>query len=161
MSLLDKITDIATGGLGKQVFDLVKTYFPPDMTPEAKANMQVALEQLAIQREREVNQARTEAERAINERIAAHEGTASDLKSLPILGSIMLFLRGSQRPIWGFATLWFDYQWYTVWTSLTPEQEASLYVINILVLGFLFGERAIINVMPIVMPIISRMLGKK
>jgi hypothetical protein len=90
-----------------------------------------------------------EADREFNARIRDLEGTAADLKSLPVLGNIMLFLRGSQRPIWGFCTLFLDYQVYSGAWKLTSgtQQEAAFYIINFLVLGFLFGERAVQNVM--------------
>ena len=150
MSVLSSIVEVATGGLGKQVVDLVKTYLPPDMSSEQKAQLQIELDRIALDREKAANEAMADAEKSINERIAAYEGTAADLKAIPILGSLMIFARGAQRPVWGFATLWLDYQWFTVWTALTEQQQAALYVINFLVLGFLFGERAVKNVAPFV-----------
>lgn len=91
----------------------------------------------------------TEAE--FNDRVKAMEGTAADLKTIPVLGSLVIFLRGTQRPMWGFATLFFDWQWFTAsWENMTDRQEVALLVINILVLGFLFGERAMKNVMPLI-----------
>ncbi|WP_230413519.1 hypothetical protein [Zooshikella ganghwensis] len=64
----------------------------------------------------------------------------------------MLFLRGAQRPVWGFATLYLDLCWFATW-QLTVQQETALTLINVLVLGFLFGERAIKNVMPLIMQV--------
>jgi hypothetical protein len=151
MGFLDKLASVATGGLAGAVLDVVKTYFPPDLSAEKKAEMQVAIERLAMERERNTNDAIRDSEQAINERIRAYEGTASDLASLPILGPIMLFLRGAQRPIIGYATMYLDYQVFSGTWELTPgQQESAFWVINLLVLGFLFGERAVKNVAPMI-----------
>jgi hypothetical protein len=89
-------------------------------------------------------------DKEFNKRISDLEGTASDLKSIPIIGPILLFLRGAQRPFWGFATIYLDYQVFSKGWNLDPGSQAgsAFYVINLLVLGFLFGERAIQNVLP-------------
>lgn len=148
MGFFDKLASAATGGLADVVMDAVKTYFPPDMTEEQKAQLKLAVERLAMERERDVNQAINQAENAMNERIKLYEGSASDILVVPILGPLMLFLRGSQRIVWGFAALYLDWMWFTAWTTLTEKQEAALVIINFLVLGFLFGERALRNVAP-------------
>jgi len=88
-------------------------------------------------------------------RAATLEGTAEDLKALPLIGRIIIFFRGCQRPVWGFAVLWMDWAWFTDWKALSEMQEVALVVINGLVLGFLFGERAVKNLMPLIL----RMLG--
>jgi hypothetical protein len=130
--------------------DVVKTYFPPEMSPEKRAEMQLALGRLELERERATNDAIRDSEQAINERIRAYEGTASDLSSLPLLGPLMLFLRGAQRPIIGYATIWLDYQVFSgAWELAPGQQESAFWVINLLVLGFLFGERAVKNVAPL------------
>lgn len=151
MGFLDKLADIATGGLGSAVMDIVKTYFPPDISPEKRAQMQVELERLAMEREKNTNDAIRDSEQAINERIKAYEGTAADLASMPILGPLMLFLRGAQRPIIGYATIVLDYQVFSgAWKLAPGEQSSAFWVINLLVLGFLFGERAVKNVAPLI-----------
>lgn len=156
MAFLEKIADIATGGLAKEVFGMVKAYFPPDMPPEKQAEVQLGLEQIAMQREKNVNDGVRDAEQAINERIKVYEGTASDLAAIPILGAVMLFLRGAQRPIIGYATIWLDYQVFSgVWKLEAGPQESSFWIINFLVLGFLFGERALKNVAPLISEIMA------
>lgn len=149
MSFLSDLANVATGGLGVQVIGAIEKYLPPDMTPEQKANIQLAADNLELQRTIAVNAAQNEAEKTLNERIAMYEGSSSDLKAIPILGSIMLFLRGSQRPVWGFATIALDYGVFSgTWKVTDTMQSNAFWVINFLVLGFLFGERAIMNVMP-------------
>lgn len=148
MGFLSKIGDVLTGGLADTAFKAVKEYFPPDMSPEQEAQVKLQLEKMELQRRAQADKALADAEGRINERIRLYEGTASDLKAVPFLGPLMLFLRGAQRPVWGFATLYLDWLWFTDWGALTPQQESALWVINLLVLGFLFGERAVKNVAP-------------
>lgn len=136
-----------TGGLADTIYDAVKTYFPPDMTPEKKAEVMLMLQRLELEKKQQTTDAVIETEKALTERISKLEGTANDLKSLPLVGRIVIFARGCQRPIWGFFTIWLDYQWFSSW-ELDYQQQAALIAINLLVLTFLFGERAIKNVAP-------------
>ena len=137
--------------------DGIKSYFPPDMSEEQKANVTLALKKIELERDIAANKAMAEAEKSINERIAAHEGTAKDLMAFPLVGRVIIFARGCQRPVWGFGVMWADVQWFSgAWGQLSQQQESALWVINLLVHGFLFGERAIKNVMPFV----SAYLGK-
>lgn len=155
--MLSKIVSALTGGLSDTVLDGIKSYFPPDMSEEQKANVTLALKKIELERDIAANKAMADAEKSINERIAAHEGTAKDLMALPLVGRVIIFARGCQRPMWGFGVMWADVQWFSgAWGQLSQQQESSLWVINLLVLGFLFGERAIKNVMPFV----SAYLGK-
>lgn len=151
MGLLSKLTGLVGGGALKEVRELVTAYWPPDVSPEKKAELEIKMLELQNDQQRQADQAAAEAEAAINERISVYEGTASDLKTIKILGPLMLFLRGCQRPVWGFATLWMDLQWFMAWSDLSDRQETALVAINILVLGFLFGERAVKNVGPLLL----------
>lgn len=160
MSFFDGILNAVTGGgsgLASEIIGAVKDYFPPDMSPEKKAELQLKLGQLALDKEKAVNEAIAESEKAVNDRIASYEGTASDLKAVPILGPLMLFARGAQRPVWGFACLYVDYQVFSgAWNLAAGSQAAAtFYIINFLVLGFLFGERAVKNVAPFITDMIS------
>lgn len=147
----------AVGGIAGVILDTVKAYLPPDMSPEKKADMALAVQAQAFQHEKDVLSAAHAAEEDVNARIAMYEGTASDLKAIPFLGAIMLFARGAQRPVWGFATILMDYQVFSgAWPLKDGSQTAgAFYILNLLVLGFLFGERAIINVMPFITAMIS------
>lgn len=156
MGFLNGLLALFGSSAAEKIFDAIKQYFPPSMSDADKAAAQIAIVKLEMDREAQANQAANEAERLINERIAAYEGTASDLAKIPFLGAIMLFLRGAQRVVWGFATLVMDWMWMTEWSMLSPKQEGALYVINFLVLGFLFGERAIRNVMPVLIELFKQ-----
>jgi hypothetical protein len=156
--MLDKVISVLTGGLAGQILGTVEKYFPPDMTPEQKASATIAIERLAMEREKIANDAAKEAEQALNERIMEYEGTASDLKALPVLGPLMVFLRGAQRPIIGYGTMFLDYQVFSgMWKLASETEQSCFWIINALVLGFLFGERAIRNVAPFV----AQMMQKK
>lgn len=171
-NIFDKLIGVATGvatggasdavgGIAGAILDTVKAYLPPDMSPEKKAEMALAVQAQAFQHEKDVMAAANDAEKEVNDRIALYEGTASDLKSLPIVGPVMLFARGAQRPIWGFACLYMDYQVFSgAWKLEAGTQVAgAFYVINFLVLGFLFGERAVKNVAPFITQMISAKAG--
>lgn len=156
MSFLDKIVDVATGGLAKQVMDTVKAYFPPDMNAQQKADLQVSLERIAMEREKNTNDAIRDSEEALNERIKMYEGTAQDVLAVPILGPIMVFLRGAQRICFGYGTIYLDFQVFSGgWKLEAGTQESCFWIVNFLVLGFLFGERAIKNVGPLIAQILS------
>ena len=156
MGLLDSVVNTLTGGLGSQIVDTITKYLPPDLSPEQKANIDLAAQNIELQKARDGIQAQQEAEKLVNERIAMYEGTASDLKSVPYIGALMLLLRGSQRVAWGFGTLWLDFQVFSGTYKLTdPIISNSFWVVNFLVLGFLFGERAVTNVMPFITEMIK------
>lgn len=159
MSFLTKIADFATNGFGSFAMGVVEKYFPPDMSEEQKATMQLGFKQLELETQKEMNKAVREAEIQLNDRIKMYEGSASDLLRLPVIGRFMIFLRGCQRPIWGFSTLWMNWLWFSEWT-LNEKQESALIVINFLVLGFLFGERAIKNVAPLITQLLSAKKAK-
>jgi len=150
MNVFKAITKAITGvsgGFVNKAIDLVTGYIP---NPEDKAKIKAKLQELELEREKAINQAIHVAAEDLNKRISEQEGTAKDLMSLPFVGRIIIFARGSQRPIWGYATLYFDWQLFSNKLELTSEQTQLLWIINFLVLGFLFGERAIKNIMPLV-----------
>jgi hypothetical protein len=149
--LLAKAADFFSGGLGTAIVDGVKSYFPPSMSDQETAELSERINREAnIQANRAariVNEERAE----FNQRIQEMEGTANDLKSISFFGPIVIFLRGCQRPVWGYATLYMDFMVFSGrWKELSEMQESALWVINLLVLGFLFGERAVKNIMPLV-----------
>jgi hypothetical protein len=153
MSLFQKVTDFLAGGTVKTIVETVKDYFPPSMSEKEKAELSLVISNAEHQKEKELLQMANEADREFNDRIKAMEGTAADLKSIPIFGTIIIFLRGTQRPLWGFFTLYADYMMLSKsWgTTEDPQLKAMLIVVNVLVLSFLFGERAVKNVMPFIM----------
>ena len=158
MSVLSSITDFVGGGLFKEIKQGIMSYFPPDMTPQQKADTELKLQEFLHKKELETNNIIAESAKHLDNRIESQEGTASDLKQLPIIGRLVLFLRGLQRPLWGFFTMYIDFIWFTTETNYSEQQQTALIVINILVLGFLFGERTIKNLSPLIIKVFG---GKK
>jgi len=159
MNILSKIGDFLGGSIFKEIKETAMAYFPPDATPQQKAEFELRMEQLTAEKLIAANKMLAEAEMNLNKRIAEQEGTASDLKSLPIIGRLVLFLRGVQRPLWGFATLLMDYKWFFETRVFTDQQQTAMIVINILVLGFLFGERTMKNLEPLIVKVFGKNNG--
>jgi len=156
MGMFDGVIETLTGGLGGKLVDIVAAHFPPDMSPEQKAAIQLEIDKQIFASKQQAIEAQNRAEELINGRIAMYEGTASDLKAIPIIGPILLTLRGAQRIVWGFGTLWLDFNVFSgAWIIKDPTIQSAFWVVNLLVGGFLFGERAITNVMPYVTDMIK------
>ena len=159
MNILASIGNFLGGSIFKEIKETAMAYFPPDATPQQRAEFQLKMEQLTAEKLIEANKMLSEAETNLNKRIAEQEGTASDLKGIPIFGTVVLFLRGMQRPIWGFATLFMDYKWFFEVHTFTEQQQTAMIIINILVLGFLFGERTIKNLEPLIIKVFGKTNG--
>jgi len=159
MNILSNIINSFGGSIIKEGFDIVKAYFPPSMSDVEKANAQLAYERFIHEKQKEADSNALQADQEFNQRIKDMEGTASDLKTIPILGHAIIFIRGAQRPIWGLFTLYADYMVFSKGWDLSaePELRSMLFAINVLVLGFLFGERAVKNILPF----IKEFVGKK
>lgn len=152
MGFFDAVSNFFGGGVVKTIADTVKDYFPPDMSEAEKAKLSAKITEAEHRRERELMALAMEADKEVTRRAAQLEGTAKDLAALPFVGRLVIFLRGCQRPVWGFAALYMDWLWFSQW-SLTDKQETALIVINMLVLGFLFGERTVKNLQPLLVEI--------
>lgn len=163
MGVLSGLLDALTGGastgaatLGDTIVGAVKAYFPPSMTEQEKTNLELAIQNAALQQRIADAKLVQDAEKDLNDRIAMYEGTASDLKSVPYFGALMLFLRGSQRPIWGFAAMYIDFMVFNgSWKLDGQIIPNAFWIVNFLVLGFLFGERAVTNIMPFITNMIA------
>ena len=160
MSFLSKVTDFVGGSLFKELKEGVMAYFPPDMTPAQKMEAEMKVQQFLHQKELEANKILNESAQQLDKRISEQEGTASDLRAIPILGTLILFLRGVQRPLWGFATLYMDFKWFFEVHNFDEQQQTALIVINVLVLGFLFGERTIKNLEPLIIKVFGKSAQK-
>lgn len=155
--MFDKILGLFTSNVIPQVGDLLHKFIP---TKEKRDEAQRELISLMHNNEMEAQKITLEVEQTFNQRIKDMEGTAQDLKQSGWMGSIILFLRGAQRPIWGYAVIYMDYMIFSSnWTipEENPQLQSAFWIINFLVLGFLFGERAVKNVGPLV----AQMLQKK
>lgn len=156
MSLLKKVTDFVGGGLFSEIKSTFMSYFPPDLSPLQKAELEIKLQGLLAEKQIETNRLLQDAANQLDQRIREQEGTASDLKTIPIIGHVLIFARGCQRPVWGFATLYMDFKWFFGSYAFSEQQNTALIVINFLVLGFLFGERTIKNLEPLLIKIFAK-----
>ncbi len=164
MSFLDSISSFFTGNIAgtvSSIVDAVESYFPPSMSDKDKAELKMKIAAAEASQQQSLMKLAMEADADVTKRAAQLEGTAADLKGLPVIGRIVLFLRGCQRPAWGFAAMAMDWLWFTSW-QLTDKQQSALIVINVLVLGFLFGERTVKNLQPLLVEIFGgRVKGSK
>ncbi len=153
MSILKDIGNIFTGGvsgLANKIIDTAVGFFPPSMSEADKANAKLALKELAHKEELELLNATNEATQLFNQRIKDYEGTANDLKSIPFVGAIIIFLRGAFRPMFAYAMAFVDIKVFSnAWVIPEGNIESVFWIVNLLVLGFFFGERALKNILPL------------
>tara|TARA_B100000780_G_scaffold131883_1_gene92478 strand:- start:5621 stop:6091 length:471 start_codon:yes stop_codon:yes gene_type:complete len=156
VSFLDKAADFIGGSLFGEIKDTVMAYFPPDMNPQERAKAELQIQAMLHAKQIEANKVLADAAVQLDRRISEQEGTAKDLLALPWLGRIVIFARGLQRPVWGFATLYMDHQWFFGNFKFDEQQQTAMIVINSLVLGFLFGERAMKNLEPLLLKVFAK-----
>lgn len=148
------LNDVVKGeGIVSKVLDKVSDYIP---SKEAKARLEADLRTIAHDQELELIKAELTAQNEFNNRIKDLEGTAADLNQAGWIGRIVLFLRGAQRPVWGWGAMYFDFLYFTSRVELDAEGKQLLYLINALVLSFLFGERAFTNIAPMIKGMIEK-----
>lgn len=156
MSVFSKILEFASGGIGEKIVDTIQGQLPPRMSEADKKAVEAAVRQAARQHEVQLLTLAQEEDKEFNDRIKEMEGTANDLSQAGIFGKTIIFLRGAQRPLWGYFVLILDIMVFSGKWQLAGKEAGGLdlinvfWVINLLVLGFLFGERAMRNVLPIV-----------
>jgi hypothetical protein len=156
MSVFSKILDFVSGGIGEKIVETIQGQFPARMSEADKKQIEEAVRQAARQHEMQLLTMAQAEEQEFNNRIRDLEGTAKDLNASGFFGRIIIFMRGAQRPLWGYFVLVLDIMVFSGKWDLAGKSAGGLdlvnvfWVINLLVLGFLFGERAMRNVMPIV-----------
>jgi len=162
-TILKGAANIVTGSLPELIEDvvgIVRGQIREKMSEGEQAQIELQIREAAHKHEVEKIVAWNEQEKQFQEFVSQHEGTASDLKAIPILGHIMIFVRGCLRPLVTLVTLYADIQVLSGGWKLTEaaggdaalasQYSSMLWIINIVVLVFLFGERGIKNVMPLV-----------
>jgi hypothetical protein len=158
MSILSKLISDFGGNIIKEGFDVVKAYFPPSMSDKEKGDAQLAYERFVKNKQAEANTQALEVDKEFNQRIKDMEGTANDLKTIPYLGGLIIFLRGSLRPFWGWFCAYADYMVFSgTWMLEDVAYRQMLFALNIMVFIFIFGERAV----KAVLPFLKSFMGKK
>ncbi len=155
MGLFQKISSVLSGGFLKDAGDLIDRFVT---TKQEKEEMKQQMAELVHKQEVDIQQLSIEAQKEFDQRIKDLEGTAKDLNQAGWIGRVVLFLRGAQRPLWGYFVGFMDFMVFSgKWAIKSGTQlESAFWIINFLVLGFLFGERAVRNVAPLVNQMIAR-----
>jgi len=78
--------------------------------------------------------------------ILAYEGSISDYKNFKFIGPIVVLARGLIRPLFTYATGYWDWIFFSSdTTEWDPLKIKLLFAINLIVLIFWFGERLLKN----------------
>lgn len=150
--IIEKLLGAFTGGMGGRVMDIVDRQFPGKLSPQEKAELKLAFDRLEHEQEKELNKAAQEASEALNRRVSEYEGTAADIKSMFVVGPLIILIRSMFRPLASYTTIYLDFVYFTSGGAKFPEgSDGLLLAINLIVLGFWFGERTIKNLMPLFM----------
>jgi hypothetical protein len=151
--------------LGKALSDKISPVLPTTLTPEEKTSITSAVSDVARQYEMELLEITRKQDNEVAEQIKELEGIERDLQGGSWLGSVLRLLRGSQRLVWGYAVLVIDFMVFSGSWSLADKTKqlgaeastivgqpiiSAFWVINLLVLAVLFGERAVMNLLPII-----------
>ncbi len=152
---LDKSVKALSGEeMAKRILEALPTTFDE----QVQKNISLKIESLIDKQTSDIKIARANLKAEIDSRIQALASSTKDLEKVPVVGTLGLFIRGMQRPIWTLSLLYVDLKVLSnSWTITAGSQvESVFWLLNLLILGFLFGERAVKNVMPV----INQRLGK-
>jgi len=167
---ISTIGNIITGGVfkdvGLKVLDTIIGRFPEKMSDEDRHQAEIEVMKIVNEKEIEALKQWNEQERNFQKFITDMEGTSAALKQMPIIGRAILFLRGAFRPLMAFGIAYTDLQVFSGGWNLQEVGGAQadqvwslLYVINFLVIGFYFGERALRNLQPLIEKMMDRVIG--
>jgi len=148
--LVSGIKTLLTGKVGKSIEGILDRIVPTKLSDSEKAKIKMEIVQIEHEQQIEVMNMIQNETVEFNQRIKDLEGTARDLSQFGFFGKIIIFFRGVQRPLFGFGVFIWDWFYFSEPADFTSEQSKLLFVVNLLVLGFLFGERAVKNVAPII-----------
>ena len=97
-----------------------------------------------------------------NKDIVIESSESSDLSGIPFFSSFFFFARGCQRVLWSIFTLILDWKVFSNSWKLQADTpiESTFFIVNILVLAFLFGEIALKNMTPSIEAILKILKSK-
>jgi len=156
--LVSGVKTLLTGQVGKRIEGILDRIVPEKLSEAEKAQIRMEISEIEHEQQMEVLSMIQSETAEFNQRIKDLEGTAKDLSQFGFFGRVIIFLRGVQRPLFGFGVFIWDWFYFSEPADFTSEQSKLLFVVNLLVLGFLFGERAVKNVAPIIGTVLA---GKK
>jgi hypothetical protein len=122
--------------------DLIKTglnKFVRDKVDEG------TMKQLELDFEKHLLSEATKQDGIFREFVIKYEGAAEEYKNIPIVGPLLLILRGAIRPVFTLAVAYWNWVFFTTVTGWETEKIQILGTINAIVLIFWFGERAVTN----------------
>jgi hypothetical protein len=170
-SILKGAAGIITGGLGDlpgKIMDTVAGQFPDKMSEAEKKAMEVEIMKVTNKTQIDMMSAWNEQEKQFQDFTKEMEGSAQDLKSIPVIGHIIIFLRAAFRPVLSFAIGYADMMIFSGSWNLTESAGANaeqawslLWVTNAIILSFYFGERAMKNLGPLIEKIIEKSVLSK
>lgn len=146
------------GDTGKEVVGFIRDRFPGKMSEAELAEVAAETDKREMEREKNVMDWAREQDQQFFTFTKDMEGTAADLRTIPYVGGLIIFLRGAFRPIFAYFTLYLDAVWMLTETSdsWTDQQNTAMIVINVVVLVFFFGERTVKNLMPLIAQVFGR-----
>lgn len=151
MSVLAGIKSFLGGGLGEELVGFIRDRWPAKMSEEDKMQAELALTQFAHAKEVQLIELGLQQDQQQKEFTISMEGTAKDLQQFGFLGRVIIFARGMFRPVFAYFTMYLDYRWLVADTTGWGEQQhTALFVINVIVLVFFFGERSLKNLLPLI-----------
>lgn len=149
---------------GSEIVKLVEKVIPDKMSEEEKVRLELEIEKSSTDRKIQLLDKWNEYDRQFQDFTKDMEGTAGDLKSIPVIGHIIILLRGAFRPLCCYSVLFtfikvLSGSWNldAMYTTNANQAWSLLWIITLLVFTFVFGERAIQNLMPL----IERVMGLK
>jgi len=95
--------------------------------------------------------------------ILAYEGEAKEYRDIPLIGPLMMLIRGLIRPGFTVAVGYWDFIYFSARDmALWPNDKSNLlFAINLIVLIFWFGERTVQYVMPLINAFIQSRTGQR
>lgn len=147
--MLKEIASFLTGGFGVKLLDTVKGYFPPSMSDKEKTDLELVIMKATQAQEVQLLALAQSADAEFYSRIKDMEGTAAEIKGIPFIGPAIVVVRSMLRPFISIFVVLLDYQIFSGAWAWNVELKPVFVALNILVLGFWFGERMVKNVMPL------------
>lgn len=128
-------------------------------SPEAFLQFKAQMAEHALEMARLEAEAAREAERNTTERAKSLEGTATDLLQAGLLGRAVIFVRGAIRPAVTIGLGYVDVMVFSNRWQLPPDSatDSAFWIVNAVVFGFWFGERALQNAAPV----LAQVMGKR
>lgn len=95
--------------------------------------------------------------------VLAYEGEAKDYKDIPLVGPLMMLIRGLIRPAFTLGVAYWDWGFFVARdiSNWPADKTNLLFAINIIVLIFWFGERTVQYVMPLINAFLQSRTGQR